>query len=102
MEVNHYDHSRMDHSFIGIYNCGYSCHKHQVSVNDYLMAQMYVNDKTDKIIIAYDLRERLSFYGAKEILLSQKDIGNVDMLKLYPIYMLPFIVEDLSGQMSDS
>ena len=25
VEVNHYDHSRMDHSFRGIYNCGYSC-----------------------------------------------------------------------------
>ena len=32
---------------------------------------------------------------AKQILLSQKDIGNVEMLKLYPIYMLPFILEDL-------
>ena len=39
-----------------------ACHKHRVSVNDYLMAQMYKNDKTDKIIIAYDLRERLSCY----------------------------------------
>ncbi len=32
---------------------------------------------------------------AKQILLSQKDIGNIEMLKLYPIYMLPFILEDL-------
>lgn len=39
-----------------------ACHKHRVSVNDYLMAQMYVNDKTDKIIIAYDLRKKLSCY----------------------------------------
>ena len=34
-------------------------------------------------------------YVAKEILLSQKDVGNIEMLKLYPIYMLPFILEDL-------
>ena len=39
-----------------------ACHEHRVSVNDYLMAQMYVNDNTDKIIIAYDLRKRLSCY----------------------------------------
>ncbi|MBQ5312241.1 MAG: hypothetical protein ILP19_09440 [Oscillospiraceae bacterium] len=39
-----------------------ACHEHRVSVNDYLMAQMYINDKTDKIIIAYDLRKRLSCY----------------------------------------
>lgn len=39
-----------------------ACHKHRVSVNDYLMAQMYVNDKTDKIVIAYDLREKISCY----------------------------------------
>lgn len=39
-----------------------ACHKHRVSVNDYLMAQMYVNDKTDKIVIAYDLRGKISCY----------------------------------------
>ena len=39
-----------------------ACHEHRVSVNDYLMAQMYIKDKTDKIIIAYDLRKRLSCY----------------------------------------
>lgn len=39
-----------------------ACHEHRVSVNDYLMAQMYLNDKTDKIIIAYDLRKKLSCY----------------------------------------
>lgn len=31
----------------------------------------------------------------KQILLSQKDIGHVEMLKLYPVYMLPFILEEL-------
>lgn len=36
-----------------------------------------------------------SQYVAKEILLLQKDVGNIEMLKLYPIYMLPFILEDL-------
>ena len=44
-------------------------------------------------------RKKPTFEGAKhvskEILLSQKDIGNSEMLKLYPIYMLPFLIEDL-------
>lgn len=39
-----------------------ACREHGVSVNDYLMARMYINDKTDKIIIAYDLRDKLSCY----------------------------------------
>ena len=39
-----------------------ACHEHRVSVNDYLMARMYLNDRTDKIVIAYDLREKLSCY----------------------------------------
>ena len=32
---------------------------------------------------------------SSEILLSQKDVGNIEMLRLYPVYMLPFILEDL-------
>lgn len=39
--------------------------------------------------------KKYSKYVVKEILLSQKDVGNIEMLKLYPIYMLPFILEDL-------
>lgn len=39
-----------------------NCHDNGVSVNDYLVAKMFVEDDTDKIIIASDLRERLSFY----------------------------------------
>lgn len=39
--------------------------------------------------------KKYSKYVVKEILLSQKDLGNIEMLKLYPIYMLPFILEDL-------
>lgn len=39
--------------------------------------------------------KKYSKYIVKEILLSQKDVGNIAMLKLYPIYMLPFILEDL-------
>lgn len=31
---------------------------------------------------------------ADRILLSQKDIGNKEMLHLYPVYMLPFILEE--------
>ncbi len=32
---------------------------------------------------------------ARQILLSQKDVGNDGVLRLYPFYMLPFILEDL-------
>ena len=39
-----------------------ACHERHVSVNDYLMAQMYINDQTEKIVIAYDLREKLNCY----------------------------------------
>ncbi len=42
-----------------------------------------------------EFQKKYSRHVVKEILLSQKDIGNVEMLKLYPVYMLPFIVEDL-------
>ena len=40
------------------------CREHQVTVNDLLMAEMYLKDKTDKIIIAKDLRDDLPFYNA--------------------------------------
>ena len=39
--------------------------------------------------------QKYSSRVVKQILLSQKDIGNVEMLKMYPIYMLPFILEEL-------
>jgi len=39
--------------------------------------------------------KKYSGYMDKAVLLSKKDIGNIEMLKLYPIYMLPFIIEDL-------
>ncbi|NWO23219.1 ATP-binding protein [Mogibacterium timidum] len=42
-----------------------------------------------------EFQKKYSKYVLKEILLSQKDVGNIEMLKLYPIYMLPFIIEDL-------
>lgn len=42
-----------------------------------------------------EFQKKYSKHVSKEILLSQKDIGNCEMLKLYPIYMLPFIIEDL-------
>ena len=42
-----------------------------------------------------EFRKKYSKHVAKEIMLSQKDIGNKEMLKLYPIYMLPFIIEEL-------
>ena len=42
-----------------------------------------------------EFQKKYSKYIAKEILLSQKDLGNEEMLKLYSIYMLPFILEEL-------
>ena len=42
-----------------------------------------------------EFQKKYSKYIAKKILLSQKDLGNEEMLKLYPIYMLPFILEEL-------
>lgn len=38
------------------------CREHSVTVNDYLMAKMFIEDKTEKIIIAKDLRDSLPFY----------------------------------------
>lgn len=38
------------------------CREHSVTVNDLLMARMYREDKTGKIIIAKDLRDSLPFY----------------------------------------
>lgn len=38
------------------------CHEHQVTVNDYLLAKMMLEDHTGKIVIARDLRDRFSFY----------------------------------------
>ncbi len=40
-------------------------------------------------------QKKYSRQVTEQILLSQKDIGNIEMLKLYPIYMLPFILEEL-------
>ena len=38
------------------------CHKAQVTVNDYLIAKMMLEENTRKVIIASDLRNRLSCY----------------------------------------
>lgn len=38
------------------------CRGHGVTVNDRLMAEMYLRTGTDKIIIAADIREKLPFY----------------------------------------
>ena len=45
------------------------CKENLVSVNDYLTAKMFEEDKTDKIIIASDLRKQLHCY-------SQGALGN--------------------------
>ena len=42
-----------------------------------------------------EFQKKYSKYVAKEVLLSQKDVGNIEMLKMYPIYMLPFVIEGL-------
>ena len=38
--------------------------------------------------------DKYSEWIADRILLSQKDVGNKEMLHLYPVYMLPFILEE--------
>lgn len=38
------------------------CHKFGISLNDYLMARMYTEEHTDKIIIASDVRDKLRCY----------------------------------------
>ena len=38
------------------------CREHSVTINDLLMARMFLKEKTDKIIIAKDLREELGCY----------------------------------------
>lgn len=40
----------------------FRCHEAQVTVNDYLLAKMALEDHTDKIVMACDLRDRLGFY----------------------------------------
>ena len=42
-----------------------------------------------------EFQKKYSKQVSKQIMLSQKDVGNVEMLKLYPIYMLPYILEEL-------
>ena len=42
-----------------------------------------------------EFQRKYSKNTAAPILLSQKDVGQVKMLKLNPIYMLPYILEDL-------
>lgn len=42
-----------------------------------------------------EFSKKYSKYVMKELLLSQKDVGNIETLKLYPVYMLPFILEEL-------
>jgi len=42
-----------------------------------------------------EFQRKYSKNTAAPILLSQKDVGQVETLKLYPIYMLPYILEDL-------
>ena len=39
------------------------CRDNGVTVNDLLVARMMIKDKTDKVIIASDLREKLPFYN---------------------------------------
>lgn len=42
-----------------------------------------------------EFQKKYSKQVSNQFLLSQKDVGNLEMLKLYPVYMLPFILEEL-------
>ena len=39
------------------------CHENDVTVNDYLLAKLFAEEKTEKIIMACDLRPRLACYN---------------------------------------
>lgn len=38
------------------------CHKHGISLNDYLVAEMMCKEQTDRIVIAVDIREQATSY----------------------------------------
>ena len=42
-------------------------------------------------------KKKYSKQVLRQILLSQKDVGHAEMLQLYPVYILPFILEDLKN-----
>lgn len=44
-------------------NVAKKCKENEVTINDYLMAKAFLEDGTDKIIIAKDLRDVLPFYN---------------------------------------
>ncbi len=43
-------------------NIAKKCKQNQVTINDYLLAEMFIEDETNKIIIASDIRERIRCY----------------------------------------
>ncbi|MBO4750491.1 MAG: hypothetical protein J5546_09250 [Lachnospiraceae bacterium] len=64
------------------------CKEHSVSINDLLMARMYLEEKTNKIIIACDLRDQLKCYNegalgnyssAFSVTLKAKDQGEFEL-----------------------
>ena len=85
--------SKQDHIFLGV--------KHYYEVDFLLSSKTKIivievkSSGIGKHVSITEFKKKYSKYVLREILLSQKDVGNAEMLQLYPIYMLPFIVEDL-------
>ena len=62
------------------------CKVHKVSINDYLLAKMFMEEKTDSIVMACDLRKQLACYN-------QGALGN---------YATAFSVKFKQGKHTDS
>ncbi len=43
------------------------CKSHKVSINDYLLAKMFTEEKTDSIVMACDLRKQLACYNQEAL-----------------------------------
>ena len=68
-------------------------------INHEILEHGVMNPKKQQYYLKHEsitvFQKKYSKHVADQILLSQKDIGNAGMLKLYPVYMLPFILEEL-------
>lgn len=60
-------HQTADYSETELQKIIAECKKNEVSVNDYLLAKTMLEENTDKIIIAKDIRSRLECYNANAL-----------------------------------
>ena len=57
------EHSLEDVSFDKLAELHAQCKSHKVSINDYLLAKMFTEEKADSIVMACDLRNQLACYN---------------------------------------